>query len=82
GANEIKESCTKGTIGCSACKQLLSQNIVDLLGPMQERRREYVDHPKRVDEILLAGTQRARAIAKETMREVREAMQINYFDGD
>lgn len=79
GADEIKESCKKGQMGCMECKQKITQSINDLLEPMRERRIGYQNHPQRVDEILLSGTEKARLAAKETMQEVREAMSMNYF---
>ncbi|WP_088546970.1 tryptophan--tRNA ligase [Paenibacillus aquistagni] len=78
-SDEIYQSCTKGQIGCMACKQKIAQSINDRLDPMRERRAAYLEHPKRVDEILMAGTENARIVAKETMREVRDAMGMNYF---
>lgn len=79
GADEIKESCKKGQMGCMECKQKIIKSINDLLEPMRERRIMYQNHPQRVDEILLSGTEKARLAAKETMQEVREAMSMNYF---
>lgn len=79
GSNEIYESCKKGQIGCMECKQIIAQSINDFLEPMRERRVEYQNNPKRVDEILISGTEKARLVAKETMQEVREAMGMNYF---
>ncbi|OBZ14186.1 tryptophan--tRNA ligase [Bacillus sp. FJAT-27264] len=80
GAQEIHEDCTKGQIGCSECKRKIYGSINELLEPMRERRVTYQNHPKRVDEILISGTETARLTAKETMLEVREAMGMNYFD--
>jgi len=77
---EIRESCEKGAIGCSACKERITSALERLLEPMRERRSYYVEKPKVVDDILMTGTQRARTIAQETMGEVREAMSLNYFD--
>lgn len=76
---EIEESCKSGTIGCVACKKNLANNINELLDPMRERRAKYEENPKLVDEILIAGTKKARKIAKATMQEVREAMNLDYF---
>lgn len=76
---EIEDSCKKGGIGCVACKKRLADTINALLEPMRERRAKYEANPKLVDEILMAGTERARAVAKETLAQVREAMKINYF---
>ncbi|TQK73914.1 tryptophanyl-tRNA synthetase [Brevibacillus sp. AG162] len=78
-SDEIYESCTKGQIGCMECKRKISQSINELLEPMRERRRMYQNDPKKVDEILMSGTEKARLVAKETMQEIREAMSMNYF---
>lgn len=80
GADEIYDSCAKGRIGCAECKQKIAQSINDLLEPMRERRTAYLKHPGRIDEIMIAGTEKARLVAKETMLEVREAMGLNYFN--
>ncbi|MNI81843.1 Tryptophan--tRNA ligase 2 [compost metagenome] len=66
-------------MGCSACKQEIIAALDELLEPMRERRAYYATRPGTLDEILMAGTARARGIAKETMGEVREAMCLNYF---
>jgi tryptophanyl-tRNA synthetase len=71
--------CRGGKVGCVACKRRLAQSINTMLDPMRERRAYYQGHPHLVDEIIAAGTTRARQVAKETMREVREAMKISYF---
>jgi tryptophanyl-tRNA synthetase len=76
---EIKEACETAAIGCVDCKKRLAAKINALLEPMRERRVKYQENPKLVDEILIEGTERARRVAKETMAEVREAMQIDYF---
>ncbi|SHK68689.1 tryptophan--tRNA ligase [Desulforamulus aeronauticus] len=78
-SNEILESCKAGKIGCVECKQLIAGRINVMMEPMRERRQIYRSRPSLIDEILLAGTQRAKGIAEETMKEVREAMGINYF---
>lgn len=79
GAEEIRESCRKGQIGCMECKRKVTASLNNLLEPMRERRISYQIHPKRVDEIILSGTAQARLAARETMGEVREAMGLNYF---
>lgn len=78
-ASEIREGCETGTVGCSACKGLIASTLAELLEPMQDRRSYYAANPRIVDDILMAGTERARGIARETMNEVREAMSLNYF---
>lgn len=78
-SNEIAESCKRGKIGCVECKQLVANQINSVLEPMRERRQVYRSKPKLIDQILLAGTQRAKTVAEATMKEVRDAMEINYF---
>lgn len=83
GAGEIAEDCRSGRMGCSACKEKLTAKLEALLSPMRERRAAYAVRPGYVRELLAAGTDRARAVAKDTMAEVREAMGLQYFaDGD
>lgn len=79
-SSEIREGCEKGTMGCSSCKGLITSALERLIEPMRERRSYYADRPDVVDDILITGTRRARGIAQETMKEVREAMSLNYFD--
>ncbi|WP_449600797.1 tryptophan--tRNA ligase [Paenibacillus sp. Marseille-Q9583] len=79
GASEIHDNCEIGSISCSACKQLITAALDQLIEPMRERRSYYAAIPKVVEDILLSGTKRARDIAQETMSEVREAMGLNYF---
>jgi tryptophanyl-tRNA synthetase len=81
-ADEIAAGCRSAAIGCVECKQRVAKQINDLLDPMRERREAYKVHPERVDEILVAGTERARSIAKETMQEIRSAMGIAYRLGE
>lgn len=64
GVDEIRESCKKGQIGCMDCKQKIIQSINEMLEPMRERRIVYQNNPKRVDEILLSGTEKARLLQK------------------
>ena len=72
--------CRAGARGCVGCKRELAANIIEYLRPMRERRAYYEAHPEEVDRILKEGTERARATAKETMKKVKEAMKLNYFE--
>jgi tryptophanyl-tRNA synthetase len=76
GAPEIEKACRAGTLGCVADKKDLAGILSDKLAPIRERSRELAAHPERVREALAYGEERARAIAQETMREVREAMKL------
>jgi len=77
---EIREACEAGTMGCTACKQRLTDKLNDLLDPMRERREHYARSPKEIDEILIEGTRKARNIARGTLAEVRQAMSLDYFE--
>ncbi len=68
------EGCRSAGIGCRDCKQVLAKNIDAALAPMRERRAELERHPGRVEEILAAGADTLRPVARETMLEVRERM--------
>ena len=72
----IDAACRAGTLGCVADKKDLAAVLAEKLAPFRERRRELTAHPERVREALAYGEEKARAIAQETMREVREAMKL------
>jgi tryptophanyl-tRNA synthetase len=68
----VREGCTTAGIGCLECKSALADNVIQHLAPIRARKAELRADPGRVEEILREGTRRARAVAVETMREVRE----------
>jgi tryptophanyl-tRNA synthetase len=74
----VKTECTRAGIGCLECKQPIIDAIVAEQAPMLARAEPFVSNPRRVRDIVDAGTQRARITAQETMRDVREAMGLNY----
>ena len=74
------KECMAGERGCVACKKELSNNIIEFLKPIKEKRAYYDAHPEEVDRILREGTEKARKVAKETMKKVKEAMMLNYFE--
>ena len=75
----VCEECRAGKRGCVACKKQLAQNINNTLEPMREKRKYYDQHPEIVYEILINGTEKARETAKETMKKVKKAMKLDYF---
>lgn len=58
----------------SEMKQVLSEAIFHELQPLQEKRKYFEEHPEEVDQIIKEGNEKAREIAKATVREVREKM--------
>ena len=77
---KICSECRKGERGCVQCKKELIQNIIKTLTPIREKRKYYEDHPELVDKILLEGTQKTRAVAKEVTDEIKKAMKLDYFN--
>ena len=75
----VCKECREGKRGCVQCKKQLAKNIADELKPIREKRAYYEAHPEEVDKILIEGTNRAREVAKETMKKVKKAMKLDYF---
>jgi tryptophanyl-tRNA synthetase len=71
---KVNEGCRSAGIGCIECKGWAADSIVQLLNPMQERRRKYEEKPRDAWDILEAGAEKARKAAGETMNDVRAAM--------
>jgi len=70
----IETGCKAATIGCVECKAELATKMVDWLRPLQERRKALLAEPGKLDALLARGNERARAVAKATMAEVRKAV--------
>ena len=77
---EVCKECREGKRGCVQCKKQLAKNIADELKPIREKRAYYEAHPEEVDKILIEGTKKARETAKETMKKVKKAMKLDYFE--
>ena len=71
---KVYEGCRSAGIGCIECKGWAADALVQLLNPVQERRRKFEENPKLAWDILEAGTVRARKTAGETMADVRASM--------
>ena len=70
----IDAECRRAGIGCVDCKKILAQNINTHLEPFRAARAELAQNPQHVWDVLEDGAQRARAVATETMAEVKEAV--------
>jgi tryptophanyl-tRNA synthetase len=70
----VAEQCRTAGWGCLDCKRVLADNIASTFAPMRERARALKDDPAQVDDTLADGADKARAVARETMRGVRDAM--------
>jgi tryptophanyl-tRNA synthetase len=72
----INQECRRAGIGCVDCKTLFAKNLNDHLAPFRARRSALEAKPGVVEQALADGAQRARAIARATMQEVREAVAL------
>lgn len=78
--DELKIAYQKGGIGDVTIKKFLTEVINDELSPIRERRKKYENNLDYVYEILREGTKKAVEAANETVKEVKTAMKINYFN--
>ena len=74
----VVDGCKNAKIGCIECKKPVIESIVAELSPMQESIKKYESEPNLIQEIIFDGSERARSVAKETMKEVRDAMGLTY----
>ena len=74
---KVYEGCRSAGIGCIECKGWAADALVQLLNPMQQRRKKFEENPRLAWDILEAGTEQARKAAGDTMEDVRAAMGIS-----
>jgi tryptophanyl-tRNA synthetase len=74
----VQTGCKSAGIGCLECKQPVIDAVLKEQEPMRERAQVYLDDPTLVRNIIEDGCDRARKMAAETMRDVREAMGLGY----
>jgi tryptophanyl-tRNA synthetase len=77
--DDLKERYAAGRVGDVEVKQKLNVALENFLAPIRERRAQYAEKPKLVDEIIVEGSKIARREAQETIRLAREAMGLTYF---
>ncbi len=70
----VLAGCRGATIGCIECKQRVIDRVIAEVSPIAERARELENDPAHVREVMRQGAERARAVAGETMEEVRRAV--------
>lgn len=78
--DELKEHYQRGGLGDVKIKKFLFEILNEELKPIRERRELFAKDPEKIKEILQEGTMRARKVAAETLKEVKTAMRLNYFD--
>ena len=74
----VTQGCKSAGIGCLECKAPVAEAMIEEQKPMHERAQPYLDDPTLVRNIVADGCDKARKVAQETMRDVREAMGLKY----
>ena len=74
----MQQGCRSAGIGCLECKQPVLEVILREQEVLNERAQPYLDDPSLLRSIIADGCERARRLAQETMRDVREAMGLDY----
>jgi len=74
----VQQGCRSAGIGCIECKQPVIEGVLREQEPMRERARRYEEDPQLVKNIIADGCEKARKLAQETMRDVREAIGLDY----
>lgn len=74
----VQNGCRTASIGCIECKGPVIDGVLAELKPIQERAAQYAQDPTLVKNIVAEGCEKARKLARETMREVRDVMGLNY----
>src|SRR5206468_4529912 len=74
----VVKGCTTAGIGCLECKQPVIDAIIREQQPIRERAQRFLDDPALVRNIVADGCERARKLAEETMRDVRDSMGLRY----
>ncbi len=75
-AETVAQECRSAKRGCVACKKQLAEVLAAYLAPIHGRRAELVKQPKKLDQILADGAERARQVAGQTLKEAKQAMGI------
>lgn len=80
GVQKLKKQYRAGGLGDVLLKKRLTGILQTLIRPMRERREKFAEDPSVVSKMLQNGTERARIVVGETLRDVKHAMKIDYFD--
>jgi tryptophanyl-tRNA synthetase len=74
----VQQGCRSAGIGCLECKQPVIDAVLEEQKPMRERAQKYLEDPTLVRSIIADGCEKARKLAQETLREVRQGMGLDY----
>ena len=79
---EMKDHYMRGGLGDVKCKKFLTRVLEETLEPIRARRHELEQDIPAVYDILRRGSEKARAVAAQTLEECKNAMRINYFSDE
>lgn len=79
---EMKAHYQKGGLGDVTVKKYLVEEMDKVLKPIRERREELAKNPEAIYEILRKGSEKAEKVAAQTLKELKQAMKIDYFGGE
>jgi tryptophanyl-tRNA synthetase len=74
----VQNGCRSAGIGCLECKKPVIEKVIEEIGGIRKRAQEFEDNPELVRGIIDEGCEKARAAARETLVDVREAMGLQY----
>jgi tryptophanyl-tRNA synthetase len=75
---QCAEGCRSASIGCVDCKKILMGHVMEMVVPLRERKTDLLTRLDDIRDVLRAGAERARPIARATMEEVRRAIGVTY----
>ena len=78
--DKVAEGCRTADIGCLDCKEILLKNLYRILEPIWDKRRSLLEKPELLEEIVRAGTDKAKKVASNTIREVSEVIGLSHFN--
>ena len=74
--DQVNRECRTAEIGCIDCKKLMADALIPRMIPIWDKRQELIKHPRRVEEVISAGTEKAQKKARESLEEIKKAMKI------
>jgi len=73
---EVRDWCINAKLGCTDCKKELAQEIMKVLAPIHEKRKDLLKDENKLRKILDIGKDRARDIAVKTRAEIKDLIKI------
>jgi len=75
---KIENECKQGKLGCTKCKTKLTDILINYLAPFREKRKQIENNKTQVQKILALGRERANQTASFTLKQVKNAMKMDY----